>query len=142
MVSPLLEKIQEVTEPLQPIIDIVTTPLPVLSDLGLEITLLDIAKATGKVSPGFVSALETILDVVSIINSIEISTDGALLIPLGDFTIYEKEQFAGLLGAGGALAGMDFNLGSGNFDLGGLARRFLKAACLPICCPKVPLVMC
>ena len=73
MVAPLLEKIQEVTEPLQPIIDIVTTPLPVLSDLGLEITLLDIAKATGKVSPGFITAMETIFDVISIVNSIDLS---------------------------------------------------------------------
>ena len=38
---------------MQPLIDIVTTPLPVLSDLGLEITLLDIAEMTGAVDPAF-----------------------------------------------------------------------------------------
>src|SRR5262249_33695403 len=46
VVKPILEKIQDITDPVQPIIDIVTTPLPILSDLGLDITLLDIAKMT------------------------------------------------------------------------------------------------
>ena len=107
----MLEQIQVVTEPLQPIIDIVTTPLPVLSDLGLEITLLDIAKATGKVSPGFVTALETIFDVISTVNSIDLSDTGSLLVPFGDFTVYlQPEDSDSPFANFGDLGSADFNL--------------------------------
>ncbi|CAM5793933.1 LEPR-XLL domain-containing protein [Rhizobacter fulvus] len=114
VVSPLVEKIQEITEPIQPIIDIVTTPLPVLSDLGLDITLLDIAKATGSVDPAFIDALETILDVISVLNSIDIPDDGSLLVPFGDFKVYES---------GNSLYDNFGDLGSGDFDVAGFANK-------------------
>ncbi|MFU8789008.1 MAG: hypothetical protein ACNA7G_08260, partial [Methylobacter sp.] len=52
--GPVLGKIQDVTEPLQPIIDFLTAPLPVISDLGPEVTFLDLAKmfSTGKFDIG------------------------------------------------------------------------------------------
>src|SRR5262249_56257803 len=87
VVKPVLEKIQDITEPVQPIIDIVTTPLPVLSDLGLDITLLDIAKMTGVVNPALITAIETIADVITLIDSIDLSGPG-LLIPIGHFTTF------------------------------------------------------
>ena len=121
VVGPLVKKIQEVTEPVQPIITIVTTPLPVLSDLGLEITLLDIAKQSGAVDARFIDALETILDVVSVVNSIEIPDDGSLLVPFGNFTIFDRSAFGNLPGS--VLAG--FDLGSANFDLEDFASKAL-----------------
>ena len=43
--GPILDKIQEVTEPIQPIIDLVTARIPILSDLaGEDITLLNLAQ--------------------------------------------------------------------------------------------------
>jgi Ca2+-binding RTX toxin-like protein len=116
VVGPLVKKVQQVTEPVQPIIDIVTTPLPVLSDLGLDITLLDIAEMTGAVNPAFITAVETIADVVTLINSIELPEGGALLIPIGDFTIFEDTpEFASLMGSAGIT---NFDLGSASFDVG------------------------
>ncbi|WP_283806368.1 LEPR-XLL domain-containing protein [Bradyrhizobium sp. cf659] len=117
VVEPLVEKIQDVTEPVQPIIDIVTTPLPVLSDLGLDITLLDIAKASGSVDPRFIDAVETIFDIISMLNSIDLSSGGSLLVPFGDFTVYDSSSplFANFGG----------NLGSVDFDLSGFAASVL-----------------
>ncbi len=117
VVKPILEKIQDITEPVQPIIDIVTTPLPVLSDLGLDITLLDIAKMTGLVNPALITAIETIADVITLVNSIDVS-EGSLVIPIGDFTIYEAAD-RDLIDSfvAGATNGKKFDLGSGSFDI-------------------------
>ena len=41
LIIPVVEKIQSVTEPFQPIIDIVTAAIPVLSDLAGEPVMLD-----------------------------------------------------------------------------------------------------
>ncbi|MCH5377390.1 MAG: hypothetical protein JJ992_25805, partial [Planctomycetes bacterium] len=119
VVGPLVRKIQDVTAPVQPIIDIVTTPLPVLSDLGLEITLLDIAKQTGAVDARFIDAVETIAEVISVINSIEIPDDGSLLVPFGSFTVFDRSlpAFTGLSG---------FDLGSSDFDLDSFASQALN----------------
>jgi hypothetical protein len=44
-VGPILEKIQKVLAPLQKVADVLTKPLPVVSDLaGQDITILDLAK--------------------------------------------------------------------------------------------------
>ena len=117
VVGPIVRKVQEVTEPVQPIIDIITTPLPVLHDLGLDITLLDIAKQTGAVDAGFIDSLQTILEVVSTLNSVDFSADGSLLVPFGNFTVFDRAQ-AGLFGT-------DFDLGSGSFDLDDFANKIL-----------------
>jgi Ca2+-binding RTX toxin-like protein/outer membrane protein OmpA-like peptidoglycan-associated protein len=119
VVKPILEEIQDITEPVQPIIDIVTTPLPILSDLGLDITLLDIAKMTGVVNPALITAIETIADVVTLINSIDLSGPG-LLIPIGDFTIYEAAQRDLML----SILGPNFDLGSGSFDISEVSGLF------------------
>lgn len=118
VVRPLIEDIQDFTEPVQPIIDIVTTPLPVLADLGLEITLLDIAAQTGAVSPGFITAIETIAQVITVVNSIEFDEgDANVLIPIGDFVIFENtESFLEKLGLAG-FGGGSFDLGVGNFNI-------------------------
>src|SRR5262249_18199216 len=119
VVKPVLDKIQDITEPVQPIIDIVTTPLPVLSDLGLDITLLDIAKMTGVVNPALITAIETIADVITLIHSIDLSGPG-LLIPIGDFTIFdaaERDQMLSILGP-------NFDLGSGSFDIHEVSNLF------------------
>ncbi|TAK79855.1 MAG: hypothetical protein EPO20_30620, partial [Betaproteobacteria bacterium] len=47
--GPIVAQIQEFTEPLQPIIDILMAPIPVVSDLaGKPVTLIDIASAFGE----------------------------------------------------------------------------------------------
>src|SRR5262249_48165388 len=87
-------------------------------DLGLDITLLDIAKMTGVVNPALITAIETIADVITLIDSIDLSGPG-LLIPIGDFTIFdaaERDQLLGFL--------PNFDLGSGSFDIHKVSNLF------------------
>lgn len=83
--DPILGTVRDVTEPLQPIINFLTTPLPVISDLGPELTLLDIAALTGKVNTGFI---ESIADLITFVNAIPLEAETVLL-DFGDFTIFD-----------------------------------------------------
>ncbi|MDT8419498.1 MAG: calcium-binding protein, partial [Desulfuromonadales bacterium] len=92
VIGPMLSEVQNVTEPMQPLIDIMTTPLPVISDLGPDLTLLDLAAAYGEFDPGLIYALA---DLIEFVNSIPDPQDvGALLLPLGDFVIYQSSDAA------------------------------------------------
>lgn len=88
--GPILEKIQEVTGPLQPIIDIVTFAIPILSDLaGEPITLLDLAEIFGLLEPSTIDFIEGVLQVVELINDLEGLGEGTILIPFGAFSLLE-----------------------------------------------------
>jgi Ca2+-binding RTX toxin-like protein len=97
-IGPLVAKIQEVTEPFQPIIDIVTAAIPVLSDLaGEPVTLVDIAAAFGEFNPDLIYA---VADLISLVNSIPTSP-GSLILPFGDLVLIDNrggasEMFGGL----------------------------------------------
>ena len=69
-VDPVLGQVQDVIEPLQPVIDAITAPLPVISDLaGMGLSAVDLAKlygGTAKIA-GFVDG---VAQVVSLINSL------------------------------------------------------------------------
>jgi len=85
LVSPVLKEIQNVTDPIKPILDILTKPLPVLSTFSpKEITLLDIAQIVDpKANLGFLKAWAGITNLVK-----SIPTDkSALLIDLGSFDL-------------------------------------------------------
>ena len=115
VVSPLLSKIQGVTEPIQPIIDIITTPIPVLSDLGPDVTLLDLADSFGYVDKGMIVALA---DLITLVNKIQVIPGGEeVLIPFGKFTVYDAAQ--------SALFGTDFNLGDPKFNLDSFSNKVL-----------------
>ena len=67
-VEPILSKIQTVTQPLQPLLDFVNSPIPVISDLeGHSVSLLDLAKLA---DPSDVDNIATIVKVVGLINSV------------------------------------------------------------------------
>ncbi|MGC9450585.1 MAG: hypothetical protein ACP5I4_03990 [Oceanipulchritudo sp.] len=104
--GPVVEKIQEITKPLQPIIDIVTFPIPVISQLaGQPITLVDIAGMTGYVEPAMIYA---IADIIELVNKIGTGGDG-LTVTMGDFALVDTDN-----GVGTSLLG---NLTSPTFDL-------------------------
>ena len=105
--KPVLEKIRDLTEPLQPIIDALQTPIPILSDaLGSNVTLLDVADAAQDfygVIQGLIDQLpgggnfniETPLDIrfisaaadiIDLVNSIP-TLGPNVLIPLGSFDL-------------------------------------------------------
>ena len=92
VIGPVLEEVQKITEPLQPLIDFLTTPFPVLDDLGLSITPLDLAKLSGRVNPDLIQA---VVDIVSFVNTIgDLSDTDSLILEFGDFTIFEDNNAA------------------------------------------------
>lgn len=83
-VEPILSKIQTVTQPLQPVIDFVTAPIPVISDLeGHSVSLLDLAKLA---DPSDVEGISDIVKIVGLINSVP---SGVTNVPinLGNFDL-------------------------------------------------------
>lgn len=86
--GPILEEIQKVTKPVQPIIDVVTARIPVLSDLaGEDITLLDLAEAFGLLEPSTIDFIEDVIQVIELINKLEGIGEGTILIPFGSFNL-------------------------------------------------------
>ncbi len=85
VIGPILAKVQEITGPIQPIIDIAVARLPILSDLaGKDITFLDLAEAFGYLDPGTRKFIEQIIKVIDLINSIP-TGGGSVIIPIGSF---------------------------------------------------------
>ncbi len=85
-VTPVLSKVQDITGPIQPIIDVLTAPLPVLSDLGPPVTLLDLAGIFGHINPDLLFA---IADLITLVNGIPTDPDASLEIVMGDLFIVE-----------------------------------------------------
>jgi len=86
--APILSKIQSVTKPLQPIIDVVTARIPILSDLaGHDITLLDLAQLFGLLEPSTVDFIKDVAQVITLINDLQGIGQGDILIPFGSFTL-------------------------------------------------------
>ena len=80
----ILGEIQTLTGPIQPLLDILMAPIPVISDLaGEPITLVDIAEIFGDVDLGFVKAAA---DIITLINSIPTDADD-LVLYFGSFSI-------------------------------------------------------
>lgn len=91
--APILEKIQDVTEPLQPILDLVTARIPILSDLaGEKITLLTLAEIFGLLEPSTVDFINDVIQVITLINSLEGLGEGEILIPFGAFSLGADED--------------------------------------------------
>ena len=92
------EKIQEVLEPIQPVIDILTFPLPVISELsGGNVTLLDLARMLGGGYESAVNFIEAVIAVNDFINSIPVDAD-EIWLDLGGFGV---DGLAALGGSGG-----------------------------------------
>ncbi|MCT7991818.1 proprotein convertase P-domain-containing protein [Laspinema olomoucense] len=85
--GPIVGKIQNMTEPIQPIIDVLTNPLPVISDLaGQNITLIDLAEAFGY--GGKFGMIEDIANIVALINDLPANPD-SVIIPFGSWNLLE-----------------------------------------------------
>ncbi|MCA9138139.1 MAG: hypothetical protein KDB00_15315, partial [Planctomycetales bacterium] len=85
--GPVLEEIKTIIDPLDPILDVLTMELPVLSDLGTPVTLLDLAEqfSGGKFNRGFIDA---VIALRSVIESIPTSSE-SIMIGFGDFVIMD-----------------------------------------------------
>ncbi|MEM6468496.1 MAG: dockerin type I domain-containing protein [Planctomycetota bacterium] len=96
----ILRRVQSVLEPIQPIVDILTTPLPVANDLEFlvdtfadatapydAVNLLDLASLLGNVD---VEMLDAIVQIIDIANSIPTPVAGeSVMIPLGEVIIVD-----------------------------------------------------
>lgn len=87
VLGPIVSKIQKVVEPLKPLIDFLTTPFPVLDDLGVIITPLSLAKqyCKGEFSDGMVYAIKDLIALSETISGF--SNDGSLKINLGSMPL-------------------------------------------------------
>ncbi|HEX5541494.1 MAG TPA: calcium-binding protein [Micromonospora sp.] len=93
ILKPVLDKIKAVTGPLQPIIDTLYAPIPVLSDLsraigGGDITLIYLARTFSTLNGGpNLDFVDTIRSLVSFVNRIP-SCTASCKIPLGQFQVH------------------------------------------------------
>jgi Ca2+-binding RTX toxin-like protein len=86
--QPILAEIQKATSPIQPIIDVVTARIPILSDLaGHDITLLDLAQLFGLLEPSTVDFIKDVAQVITLIDQIKSIGQGDILIPFGSFSL-------------------------------------------------------
>src|SRR6185436_6958899 len=91
VLGPIVEEVSAYTEPLQPIIDFITSPIPIIGDLGLEITWLDLAAQLA--GPSFnVGLIQSIAEVITLINDIAaLSSAGEVILPIGDMVIFDAD---------------------------------------------------
>ncbi len=90
VLGPIVAEVSKFTAPIQPLIDFITSPVPIVGQLGLKITWLDLAQmlAGDKVN---VSLFRSIAEIITLINDIaEISNAGSVLLPIGSFSIFDN----------------------------------------------------
>ncbi|MBR6833190.1 MAG: calcium-binding protein [Fibrobacter sp.] len=87
VLGPIVSKIQKVIEPLKPLVDFLTTPFPVLDDLGIIVTPLSLAKqyCKGEFSDGMIYAIKDLIALSETISGF--SNDGSLKINLGSMPL-------------------------------------------------------
>ncbi|KAB1907212.1 calcium-binding protein [Micromonospora sp. AMSO31t] len=92
ILKPVVEKLKAVTGPLQPVIDTLYAPIPVLSDLskatgGPDITLVWLAKTFSTLTGGpKLDFVDTVRAVITFVNRIP-DCDAGCSIPLGQFLV-------------------------------------------------------
>lgn len=92
ILGPIVNKVKQITSPLDPVVKTLYAPIPVLSDLshlvgGDDVTLVSIAKAFSTIAGGpDLSFVDTIAGIVSFINNFPSCTT-TCLIPIGSFQV-------------------------------------------------------
>jgi Ca2+-binding RTX toxin-like protein len=118
LLGPLLDEVGEFIEPFMPVIDTLTAPIPILSDIaGEPFTLLDLAGIFGSVDPAFIETIADILDVIAAIQGFI----NAPLLDLGDIKLFDVDGGdAGFVPGGAPLSQLEVdNDDDGIPDLGG-----------------------
>jgi len=86
---PVLDTVNSVVGPIRPIVDILTDPLPVISDLaGQPISLCDMASAFGYGEySDFIESINNLADVIDMVNAASAqAASGNLILPLGSIS--------------------------------------------------------
>ncbi|WP_212830063.1 calcium-binding protein [Catellatospora sp. TT07R-123] len=99
ILKPVLEKLKTVTGPLQPVIDTLYAPIPVLSDLskatgGPDITLIWLARTFSTLNGGpKLEFVDTIREVIRFVNSVpDCDTGDECSIPIGDLMTIRPDK--------------------------------------------------
>ena len=86
--SPIVGEVQKALKPIQPVLDVLTAPLPVISDLAGPTTLVDVARLFGYADvANFIDAVVDINDLATKLGSVGASE---IWIDLGQFSIDGK----------------------------------------------------
>ncbi len=119
----VLGEIDSVTAPLQPIIDILDTPLPVISQLaGRDFTMLDLVALFA--DDDDIGYIQAVADVISLAQDLgDLGSLSSLAIPVGSFSLGGVSDLRTLSSLGDAVPvdeSMDFsNLGGAEEEAGG-----------------------
>ncbi len=85
-VNPVFDAVQTLTDPMQPLVDVLTARIGFLSELvGTKVSLLDLAGGIGALSPETVARLDLYTKLIDFINSVP--DGGNVRIDLGDFSL-------------------------------------------------------
>ncbi|WP_328988917.1 calcium-binding protein [Kribbella sp. NBC_01245] len=96
LLGDVVKEMKRVTGPLQPVIDTLYAPIPVLSDLsrlagGDDVTLMTLAKAFSTLAGGpkldFVDTIKAVIEFINRLPSCSPDVDNDCYVPLGDFEI-------------------------------------------------------
>lgn len=68
--GPIVGFVNDYIDPIMPLINLLTSPIPVISDLNGEVSLLDIAAEFGLVNQGLVDAIEAIVGIIDSLNAL------------------------------------------------------------------------
>ena len=114
--KPIVDKIDEIISPFDPVLDALQLRIPVLSDImGRDYTVLDLAVQFGKVDRRFVDA---VLQVRQLVADIAALPDGVSIeIPIGSM----MDLGSALSTKGGAKNISTASAGTGNIDFGAVA---------------------
>lgn len=83
-IAPILQQIKKVTGPIQPLVDVLTAPIPILSDLaGEPINMVRLAEIYGELTPGTRKFIEALGKIITLVNETNVAPNGSILIPLG-----------------------------------------------------------
>ena len=89
VLGPIVDEVSKFTEPIQPLIDFISSPVPIIGQLGLDITWMDLAELVAGDTLNF-ALIKSIAEIVTLINDIaELSGAGPVMLPIGDFIIYD-----------------------------------------------------
>jgi hypothetical protein len=94
--GPVLETINNVLDPLRPVIDVLLQPVPVISDLqGSPVTLLDVAEFFGYLSPKTRQFIEAAARVIDLVGQARVTSGGEIVLP--GFTVDDVDLRRGSL---------------------------------------------
>jgi type VI protein secretion system component Hcp len=86
--EPIIQAIQTVTEPLQPIVTFLNTEVPIINDFGIHMRFRDLL--SGELGSGF----GDVVDAICLINQISFSNGNQdFRLPLGSFHLADANQF-------------------------------------------------